>query len=213
MSLVAIAWDIDGTLVDSEPLHHRALLAVCKNSHGVDLSDLPDQAFRGVQMSNVWLELRDRLPTSACEDDWLSAINSYYSDRRSELVAMPGAVQTIRTLKELGAQQVCVSNSGRLIVDANIDALGIRDCISFSICRDDVPVGKPDPYPYLKACRRLAVAPAQTLAVEDSQTGIRSARAAGLLVAGYSAVPWENGEVDFNAYHLSEIIEVFQRGQ
>jgi beta-phosphoglucomutase-like phosphatase (HAD superfamily) len=57
----AIAWDIDGTLIDSEPLHHQSLLAGCRN-WGIDLGDLPDQAFRGIHMGDVWTMLRPRLP-------------------------------------------------------------------------------------------------------------------------------------------------------
>ncbi|WP_216073394.1 hypothetical protein, partial [Acinetobacter baumannii] len=57
----AVAWDIDGTLVDSEPRHHRALLAASLR-WGADFSDLPDQAFRGVHMGDVWDVLRHRLP-------------------------------------------------------------------------------------------------------------------------------------------------------
>jgi beta-phosphoglucomutase-like phosphatase (HAD superfamily) len=59
----AVAWDIDGTLIDSEPLHHQALLDASA-SFGVDLKDLPPLAFRGVHMDEVWSSLRDRFPAT-----------------------------------------------------------------------------------------------------------------------------------------------------
>lgn len=179
MTIRAIAWDVDGTLVDSEPLHHRALLQGSA-AFGVDLSDLPDQAFRGVHMGDVWQILRPRLPSGLAEADWLAAINRHYVAHRHELAAVPGAVETIRNIAARGLPQVCVSNSAREIVDANLDALGVADAMAFSISLDDVVAGKPDPWPYAEACRRLGLAPAAVLAVEDSQTGVTSALAAGL---------------------------------
>jgi HAD superfamily hydrolase (TIGR01509 family) len=191
----AIAWDVDGTLVDSEPLHHRALLHGSAE-FGIDLSDLPDQAFRGVHMGDVWDILRPRLPAGLDEAGWLAAINRHYVAHRHELAAVPQAVETIRRFAEMGLSQVCVSNSARLIVDANLDALGVADVMAFSISLDDVLRGKPDPWPYTEACRRLGLQPASVLAVEDSRTGIASAIAAGLRCAalgledgpGYQAI-------------------------
>ncbi len=207
MSLLAVAWDIDGTLVDSEPLHHRALVAACRN-WGVDLSDLSDQAFRGVHMGDVWLALRHRLPASLRQEEWAAAIDSYYAANRAQLSPMPGAVETIRTLNDSGVKQACVSNSGRSVVDANLDTLGILDCLAFSISLDDVTVGKPDPLPYAEACRRLAVLPHQMIAIEDSLTGIRSARSAGLVVAGYGAESWAPGEVDHTIRYLPDLLRL-----
>lgn len=179
MTIRAIAWDVDGTLVDSEPLHHRALLSGSAE-FGINLSDLPDQAFRGVHMGDVWEILRPRMPAGLAEVEWLAAINRHYVCHRHELIAMPQSVESIRTLAEMGLRQVCVSNSSRMIVDANLDALGVAEYIEDSISLDDVPLGKPDPFPYAEACRRLALEPASVLAVEDSRTGIASAVAAGL---------------------------------
>ncbi|WP_373504063.1 HAD family hydrolase [Aestuariivirga sp.] len=208
MTLLAVAWDIDGTLVDSEPLHHRALVAASLD-HGVDLTDLPEQAFRGIHMGDVWIALRHRLPPTLDQERWLADIESYYAEHRDELGAIPGAAETIRILNKMGVRQACVSNSGRKIVDANLDSLGILDCIEFSISLNDVAAGKPDPLPYAEACRRLGLAGQQILAVEDSRTGIRSARAAGLVVAGYSPEVWIGDDVDHAVRRLSDLVRLF----
>jgi HAD superfamily hydrolase (TIGR01509 family) len=206
--LLAVAWDIDGTLVDSEPLHHRALVAGCAG-WGVDVSDLPDQAFRGIHMGDVWLALRGRFPVSVSEADWLCAINDYYAANASELRAMPHAIETVRNLRRLGILQACVSNSARAIVNANLGALGIVDCLEFSLSLDDVSEGKPSPVPYAEACRRLGTLPEFTLAIEDSRTGARSAKAAGLVVAGYGPAPWDADEVNFAILSLRDVAERF----
>ncbi len=175
----AVAWDIDGTLIDSEPLHHRALVAVCRDLK-VDLSGVTDETFCGVHMKDVWRHLRSRAPSELEEARWLAAIESYYVEHRSELAPIEGAREVIAKLAERGLRQCCVSNSGRTIVDANLDVIGVGEAIEFSISLDDVKAGKPSPEPYLQAARRLSLAPRELMAVEDSATGLESARLGGL---------------------------------
>lgn len=205
----AVAWDIDGTLVDSEPLHHRALLAASKG-FGVDLSDLPDMAFRGVHMGDVWKRLQALFPQGLAEQDWLDAINRHYIEHRHSLTTMPGAVETIRMLADLGIPQVCVSNSCRAVVDANLDAMGIASFIRFSISLDDVAEGKPSPIPYSMAAERLGLPTGSIVAIEDSFTGLASARAAGLYAVFYAAEAEGAGVTpDMTVTALSDVVSLF----
>ncbi|QCI67110.1 HAD family hydrolase [Phreatobacter stygius] len=207
MSHHAVAWDIDGTLVDSEPRHHRALVSASR-AWGVDLSDLSDQAFRGVHMGDVWQAIRARYPAGLGRADWLAAINADYAADPAAMMPMPGAVETITRLARRGVPQICVSNSSRVIVDANIAALGIGGCLIGSISLDDVAAGKPDPAPYLDACRLLHLVPHQVIAVEDSLSGARSARAAGLFVLGYRASVDMLQDVDRDTDDLAVVLDL-----
>jgi HAD superfamily hydrolase (TIGR01509 family) len=204
----AVAWDIDGTLVDSEGLHHRALLATCA-AHEVDISDLPAELFRGVHMFDVWESLRSRFPQGIERDPWLAEVERYYVERAAEVVQSPGAVDAIRALAALGVVQACVSNSGRAVVDANLDALGIRGVIAFSISLDDVSAGKPDPEPFRQAASRLMLPAAAIVAVEDSAAGALSARGAGLFVVNYVPNGQTVADCDRRVARLSEIVEMF----
>lgn len=188
MKFNAIAWDVDGTLVDSEPLHHRALLATCQR-FGLDLRFLPITRFYGVHINDVWLALRADLPADLDRELWLQGIEDYYHDHSSELVAIPGSRETIRQLAAKGIRQACVSNSGRRIVESNLEALGVREFIDVVVTLDDVHAGKPSPEPYQQAIGAFGLPAAAVLAVEDSTTGMRSAQAAGMHVAFYGASP------------------------
>jgi HAD superfamily hydrolase (TIGR01509 family) len=179
----AIAWDIDGTLIDSEPLHEVVLNEVCA-AYGADLSDLPENHFRGIHMPDVWTEVKPRMPATLTETEWAEAIVALYVERANELRPLADAVAVMRTLAQAGIRQVCVSNSGRRVVDANLAALGILDLIDFSISLDDVSDGKPHPEPYLAASQRLGIPVEAMAAVEDSIPGATSAREAGLRVFG-----------------------------
>ena len=184
MTIRAVAWDVDGTLVDSEPLHHDALIAACQNWN-VDISDITEDFFRGVHMGDVWRAIAPRMPAEAAERDWIAANDEYYVKHRKLLKPMPRALETVAVLAEAGLSQICVSNAGRMILDANIDALGLGSLMEFSLSLDDVSDGKPHPEPYALGCARLRLRPDQVIAIEDSSTGRRSARSAGLLVVAY----------------------------
>lgn len=203
--VAAVAWDIDGTLIDSEPAHHSVLVEVCAG-FGLDLSALPEETFLGVHVLDVWRALRPQLPGFLDETAFVAAMDRGYADRAFLLPLRPGAVETVRALQELGVPQCAVSNSGRVVVDANLKALGIQDILAFSIALDDVREGKPAPEPYLMACRRFGLSPAAVLAVEDSPTGARSARAAGLRVAGVGPLLKHDPNVDRVLSDLAEVL-------
>jgi beta-phosphoglucomutase-like phosphatase (HAD superfamily) len=187
VKISAVAWDIDGTLIDSEPLHHQALLEASA-SFGVDLGDLPPLAFRGIHMNDVWLQLRFRFPSRLTRTQWLDEIETRYIAGVDRLTGSPGARETIELLHHEGIPQVCVSNSSRRVVDANLVSLGVLPYLRFSISLDDVANGKPHPEPYAMAAMHLGIEPSHLLAVEDSASGVASARSAGLRAAAIGSV-------------------------
>jgi HAD superfamily hydrolase (TIGR01509 family) len=188
----AVAWDIDGTLVDSEGLHHVALVEVSAR-HGVRIA--PDDArFVGVSMDRVWHELASLYPATLSEAAWMQQICASYLHHAPRLRAIPGALEALAELRDAGVRQCCVSNSVRAIVDRNLQIIGAAAYLEFSISRDDVACGKPDPAPYRLACERLALAPDEVLVVEDSGTGVAAGRAAGCRVMRVG-----HGECDFAA--------------
>jgi HAD superfamily hydrolase (TIGR01509 family) len=174
----AVAWDVDGTLIDSEPTHHFALMRVSAR-YGVVIA--PDDArFVGVAMEDVWEVLRPRYPPALSRAAWLEEIVAAYIEAADTLTPFPGAREAVAALAAAGVPQACVSNSVRRIVEANIARLGVS--FAFTLAREDVANGKPDPEPYALACRRFALPPSAVAAVEDSEAGAASARAAGLRV-------------------------------
>jgi HAD superfamily hydrolase (TIGR01509 family) len=204
MTIRAVAWDVDGTLVDSEPLHHLALLEACRNWN-VDISDIQEDAFRGAHMGDVWRAIALRMPAGASERDWMRANDEYYVKYRKILKPMPQAVETVSALARAGILQICVSNAGRIILDANIDALGIAAMMEFTLSLDDVTRGKPHPEPYATGCARLGFMPGQVVAVEDSAPGRQAARAAGLVVIAYDHLGERITDADYVIRDLSRL--------
>ena len=203
----AVAWDIDGTLVDSEPLHLKSLRLICEK-YNVDISDLSDEYFIGVNLYGVWKTLRKRFPVSLKFDEWANQINSFYFANSSTLNMTLHASEVISELHILGISQAAVSNSNRSVVDINLAALGVSKILNFSLSLDDVKKGKPDPFPYELATKKLRLKPDEILAVEDSNSGIISAQKAGLKVAAVNVRGRLETRVDFSITSLKEVLNL-----
>ena len=82
MTIKAIAWDIDGTLVNSEPLHLEALKYICEHFY-VDIADLADNHFVGINVLDVWAELKPRFPTELTYEGWQTPGRDYYHKQKT----------------------------------------------------------------------------------------------------------------------------------
>jgi len=99
-----------------------------------------------------------------------------------------GAVDLVKRFARMGLRQACVSNSPHSVVDANLRILSLSE-LEFAVGREDVPEGKPHPAGYLLAARRLGLQPAACAVLEDSPTGVRAAKAAGMLTIAWPQDP------------------------
>lgn len=182
--LAAVIWDIDGTLIDSEPLHVEALLSTCRR-YGAEMGGVNEKTFLGVEMAAVWEHINRRVPLAVSMAEWENEIARYYVQNISRALPRDRAVEAVRSLHRLGFRQACVSNSGRPFVDANLRQLNIDNLMEFSISRHDVCRGKPAPDLYRKACVLLGLPPETCIAIEDSPTGVEAASAAGLFTVAW----------------------------
>lgn len=174
----AVLWDIDGTLLDSESHHFAAMAAVCAR-HGHVLSQADYDRLLGRSMPEVYALLDAVEPMPFDVAGFARACTRRYVETVASVQPRPGALERVDWLAARGVPQACVSNSGRVVVDANMGRMA-RASLAFAISRDDVVHGKPHPEPYLAAAARLGLSPSTCLVVEDSPVGARSARAAGM---------------------------------
>ncbi|KFZ83517.1 hypothetical protein ED92_06345 [Amycolatopsis sp. MJM2582] len=191
----AVVFDCDGLLMDTEPCWSVAeteLFARRGLPFGADekalvigkslpaAADAMAEAFgepdAGAEIADELLRLVTEVVTAKAE-------------------AMPGA----RELVELTAAAVPVavaSNSPRALLDAALVRGGLAAMFPVKLAADEVTAPKPDPEMYLTACALLNVEPADALAFEDSMTGLRSARAAGVPVIGVPTLKHQDFPAD-----------------
>lgn len=177
MRPLAVAWDAGGTLIDSEPIHLRALLRVAAE-HGADLSGWTDDAFVGVALPDVWTAVAPRF-RGIDGAAFARLVNAAYVAEIAGAVHAPGAREALGGIAACGVAQAAVSNSHCAVAEANRDALGVRALLRCVVALEDVSRPKPDPAPYLCAAGRLGIATRRMIAVEDSAPGAASALAAG----------------------------------
>ena len=190
MSLSAVLWDMDGLLVDSEPLWTVAEVELAARLGG-DFTDELKAAIVGTRLEVAvptilrWYDA-DVGPEAVAETSaWLLA-------RMVELFAvdlplLPGVAGLLASLRDAGVPQALVSSSYRVLVDAVL-AHGIGP-FDVTVAGDDVGQGKPHPEPYLTAAARLGVDPRACVVVEDSPAGVAAGEAAGCAVVAVPSVP------------------------
>lgn len=183
-SIKAIFWDIDGTLIDSESLHYRAIAEWCEG-RGCLLTHDDNSQLLGRSMREKWDFLTAEHHFDETFEDFCKDCSQYYCSHLHRVEIRPGPVQVLKNLATLNLPQACVSNGDSCVVECNLDHLGITEHIAFFISGDDLIHGKPHPEPYLLAAKRFNLPPEACLAVEDSEVGVTSASAAGVITVAW----------------------------
>jgi HAD superfamily hydrolase (TIGR01509 family) len=187
--LAAVLFDMDGLLVDSEPLWFEVESEVMARLGGRwDTSD--QEALVGGSLERTVSYLLARAVRPASPDDvgrWLvEAMVSVVAS--ADLAVLPGALELLTEVRTAGLPHALVTSSERKIMDAVQARAGVSFAVT--VCAEDVSASKPDPEPYLLAAARLGADPRRCVALEDSPNGVAAAEAAGcLLVAVPSLTP------------------------
>jgi len=176
----AVVFDMDGLLLDTEILWHRAEVELFRR-HGGEFSWDDKMAVIGTSFAFTAHYFAERLGRAPAEGDGLvrEMLEIMHGELRRDVAGRPGAVELVARLRgrtRLGL----ASNSPRLLVDTALATAGLEDAFDAIVTSDDVAHAKPAPDLYLLACERLGVAPAESLALEDSSSGVAAAKAAGL---------------------------------
>lgn len=188
MLLKAAFWDMDGTLIDSEPLHEEALIVALGTVGIAPPPDLHERVL-GIAAYPVYKMLRDQYGLELPFDEWIVRKYAHYLKEAPRLQARPGAVEIYRELKARGITQAIVSNSDRLIVDANMRALDLHEPGMVTITRNDVRDGKPFAEPYLRAAWLCGMEPATCAVMEDSWPGSVAGLSAGMRTVFWPEAP------------------------
>ncbi|PKU23166.1 HAD family hydrolase [Telmatospirillum siberiense] len=193
MSLNALLFDLDGTLVDSDALHIQAFRAVAAE-HGVSFdADFFARHMSGHTNAQICLSLFPDL--SAAEHERIADEKEALFRRLLEgaSLAIPGVVPLVEWALDRGMSVGVVSNAPPANVRAVVQSLGLAGKFAVEICGGSVPRGKPDPMPYRVALERLGVPGERAVAFEDTPLGIRAAVGAGIATVGLTTTqPEEN---------------------
>jgi mannitol-1-/sugar-/sorbitol-6-/2-deoxyglucose-6-phosphatase len=207
----AVIFDMDGLLIDSEPLWHVAEKEVF-GARGLTLTDAMCEETTGLRTDEVvayWYAKQpwpgERQNFEEVADEILIRMQELI---RAHGVALQGVYEVLQLLQHRQLALGLASSSPPALIDTVVDKLHIRPYFRVLCSAVDEEWGKPHPAVYLTAAKRLGLPPRDCLVFEDSINGIRAAKAAGMMTvavpAGHQYEDERFGEADFKLRSLSE---------
>lgn len=206
--LEAVIFDMDGVLVDSEPIHFEATRALLA-AHGVAYTHEVNDNFFGCTDRDVFrlLKARDQLAPSEPElaDAWVARVVALLG---RPLQARPGAREALLALRASGLRLALASSSPPEIIRATLTGLALDGPFELVVSGHDVARGKPAPDIFLEALRRLGLPGEACLVVEDSFNGVSAAAAAGIPCVAVPCPSTIGQDFSLAAARLSSLLEL-----
>ena len=181
MTPKAVVFDLDGVLLESEQVWNEAKRELVEERGG-SWSERAPRDMMGMSSPEWSAYLRDELGVdmdmAAISDDVVDRLEAIYREGLPWIEGAREAVERTAAALPIGL----ASSSNREIIDLFLDLSGLRELFDVTVSSEEVERGKPAPDVYLEAVRRLGVRPEDSVAVEDSENGIKAAKAAGMRV-------------------------------
>jgi HAD superfamily hydrolase (TIGR01509 family) len=206
--IAGVIFDMDGVLVDSEPLHHEAVNQILADE-GASIDEEFYKQYIGTTLEFTWTDLKRQ-----CS---LRRPYSYYARRYDEVILeiyrlrsmpTPGARELLDALVDRPVKLALASSSHRSWVDTCLEALSFTPYFQVSVTGDEVTKGKPDPEIYLATVDKLGLAPGQCLVIEDAPHGVLAAKSAGVLAVAVDTEYTRDLEIPDADLRLHDLLEV-----
>ena len=176
----AVIFDMDGVLADSEPVFNEGVNAVIAAQGKSMTADL-HRAIMGTSVEDTWAILMRELALPGAASDYIPAYDAEMCRRLATVKeALPGARELVAALRERGVPIAVASSSWPQWIRALLGGIGLLGSFDAIASATEVAHPKPAPDLYLLAASKLGVEPAACIAIEDTPTGLRSAKAAGM---------------------------------
>lgn len=182
----AIIFDMDGVLIDSEPMHMEIEQRMLQ-SIGVEISEEEMSQFIGTASQQMWETLINRYELKQSIDELHGVLTDYktkyFSDE--DLEAIPGVKELLVNIKANNIKLAVASSSPLEHINIIIEKLKIKDFFEIVVSGDHVEMSKPNPEIFHLAAKRLGVNPSECVVIEDSTHGVSAAKAAGMTCVAY----------------------------
>ncbi|BBD59725.1 HAD family hydrolase [Nostoc sp. HK-01] len=184
--LDAILFDLDGTIVNTDPIHYQAWQQMLA-SHSIEI----DETFYKSRISGRLNPeiVKDILPqlSATAGQKFADDKEALFRQLASQLQPLNGFAELIAWTDTHQLKRALVTNAPRLNAEFMLEVLGIKEVFHTVILAEDCTAGKPDPVPYQVALNKLKINAENAIALEDSPSGIRAAVAAGIPTIGIAS--------------------------
>ncbi len=181
-----VIFDMDGVLIDSEPIHKKTFLQYLKELD-VNLTPADHDAFIGTTNRQIFARLKEQYSLA---DSIATLVEGYEQRYMAALQAenvdapIPGVLELVAGLKHEGHKMAVASSSPRQHIDLILEMLGLSSFFVASVSGNEVTHSKPAPDIFLRASSLLGLSPKECLVIEDSYNGVTAAKAAGMACIG-----------------------------
>lgn len=184
--LKAVIFDMDGVLIDSEPIHYQANKEIM-SEFGFELPYEYYKHFIGSTLTYMWDTLKKKhgIINPIPELNHMSESRSKEITDRDGYIKIDGANELVKMFKENGMKLAVASSSAQNIIEEVINGIELNDCFTKLVSGNSVKNPKPAPDVFLKAAAELGVEPSKCLVIEDSANGVNAAKAAGMTCVGF----------------------------
>ncbi|WP_327405832.1 HAD family phosphatase [Streptomyces sp. NBC_01288] len=191
---LSVIFDLDGTLVDSEPNYYEATRQTLAE-HGVpDFTWARHERFVGISTQETLVLLKERYGLKAPVEELLAETNRrYLALARAATRVYPEMRKFVELLAAEGVPMAVASGSSPEAIEAILTGTGLDASLRTAVSADEVARGKPAPDVFLEAARRLGAAPADCVVLEDAAPGAAAAHAAGMRCI---AIPYVAAQAD-----------------
>ena len=212
--LAAIFYDLDGTIVNTDPIHFQVWQEILRDSELEIDEEFYKSRMSGRLNPDIVQELLPQLSLESVQQ-FSDLKEARFRERAASLSPLPGLLNLITWADARGFKQAAVTNAPRENAAHMLRVLHLQDKFDYVVIAEDIGIPKPDPAPYLHALAYFGLTSAQVLAFEDSPSGIRAAVAAGIPTIGIAStqvpsVLYELGAIlvipDFTAPQLWELL-------
>ncbi len=199
--------DMDGTLVDTEVLSEKARVSVCSEKYDFEISEDEREMLVGRTDEDAMALLFSARNLKHDITEAVSTVHEVYECYlQTDMQPYKPTMSFLEVLRSIGKPCGLVSGSTANQVNMVVDALHCRDVFDVIVTDDDVEHSKPHPESYLRAAKLLNVLPNQCLVIEDSVTGITSAKDAGMFcIAVKNNYKADQSKADMFIQDLSEL--------
>lgn len=207
---------MDGVIIDSEPLHYKVEKKIFEEYTGIFDPEFHKE-FIGVPDTTMWASFKERFNVAKDIDYLLNLKLDLFIEEVDEVAMIEGVRELLKLLYKDGYDLALATSNGRRVVDIVINKFGLDKYLKFSISGDEVIKGKPNPEMFLKVAKELKVDPSESLVIEDSENGVKAAKAAKMKCIGYLNI--NSGEHDlsmadiiidnYSELNINEILKLF----
>lgn len=202
----AVLFDLDGTLINTEPLCQRVLAGMCAGL-GTELTEEGYQRMVGKSWEAVIAAVSPGADAATRARITQETFALYDAEMENGVVEVPGGRALIRAL-HAHTRLGIVTGSTRRQLQIAVAQLGVGDVLQTTISEDDITRSKPDPQGYLLAMSRLGARAERTIIFEDSEAGIAAGKAAGCVVVAVGCTNHFHQDQSAADVHIQDLSDV-----